>query len=357
MKGCRARIVVLSVLASLAIALVVVAREGCSDTPEDVRLAAIFGAAGFLASMVYVVLERDPIRASRVHSAGVTFLRLFLAFMFVQYGFAKIIGMQFYPRYYLLDARVADIKPMNLAWTFFGRSLPYQVFMGAIELGGALLLCTRRTVTLGACILLAVATNIVALNFSYDICVKLGSSIYLAMASYLVSTNIRLLASVFVGTPPLMNRQDTNAADAAQRSTGTRPLLWACLVAMVVGYPVWKTSRQAMQHRLFVEEPLLGAWSVEERVGLDELTAETPGAWDRVYFEKGDYGFIRIDKTRLRFETNVDLGTHTIELGMANAKRATAKGAYALNGNVLTIEGAFENRPFSLRLRRDLGKP
>jgi hypothetical protein len=87
------------------------------------------------------------------------------------------------------------------------------------------------------------------------------------------------------------------------------------------------------------------------------LTAETPGAWDKVYLEKGDYGFIRIDKVRVRFETNVDPVTRSIELKMANASRATAKGAYVLSGNVLTIEGVLENHPFSLRLERDLGKP
>jgi uncharacterized membrane protein YphA (DoxX/SURF4 family) len=152
-------------------------RTAGGDTGHDAVVLGAAAALGFSAAAVHARLGGASERSQRIRSAAWTILRFFLAFEFVRYGVAKIVGMQFYRRFYLLDTRVVDLKPMNLAWSFFGHSYGYQAFSGALEIAGAVLLCFRRTTTLGACLLFVVMSNVVLVNFSYDVSVKLFSSV------------------------------------------------------------------------------------------------------------------------------------------------------------------------------------
>lgn len=175
----------LPAFALAAVALVGLPLEQRSAGPNDTLavLFAVAGAAavGAVASVVCSTIERDPTRAARVRLAAWTVIRFFLAYELTRFGVAKVVGMQFYPRYYQLDSRVADLTSMHLAWIFFGHAYGYQAISGAMEVAGAVLLCFRRTTTLGACVLFAVLSNVVLVNFYYDVPVKLFSSTYLVM--------------------------------------------------------------------------------------------------------------------------------------------------------------------------------
>lgn len=65
-----------------------------------------------------------------------------------------------------------------------GYSRTYTIFAGAGEVIGGVLLFFRRTTTLGALILCGVLANVVALNFSYGIPVKIFSSLLLLLAYF-----------------------------------------------------------------------------------------------------------------------------------------------------------------------------
>src|SRR5215467_3410366 len=178
----------------IAFALVGVAVVGVVVETADMNTDNVFGvtlvgsaaAAGFAASFVYWWLERDRERAGRVRIAAWSVIRYFLAFEMTRYGVAKVVDMQFYRRYWQLDMRPIDMKPMWLAWTFFGRTYGYQAMSGLLEVVGAALLCFRRTTTLGACILLTVLANIILVDFSYDVPVKLFSCVYFVMTLYVL---------------------------------------------------------------------------------------------------------------------------------------------------------------------------
>jgi hypothetical protein len=79
-----------------------------------------------------------------------------------------------------------------------GVSRPYTIFGGLAECAGGVLLLDRRTTTLGALVVAAVMTNVVMLDLSYDVPVKLYSSHILVMALFLASTDARRLANVLV---------------------------------------------------------------------------------------------------------------------------------------------------------------
>lgn len=93
----------------------------------------------------------------------------------IGYGLIKVFALQMLkPQLQQLVAPLGDLTRMGLVWTFMGISPVYQSFTGAAEVMGGLLLFWRRTRLLGATIVAVVMTNVVLLNFLYDIPVKLN---------------------------------------------------------------------------------------------------------------------------------------------------------------------------------------
>ena len=225
-----------------------------------------------------------------------------------------------------------------MAWAFFGQSYGYQAISGALEIAGAVLLCFRRTTTLGACVLLAVMSNVVLVNFYYGVSVKLFSCTYLAMILYLLGLEARRFWAFFISDGPVPRRAylAASASPRAKWVVAARGLVVAC----VLGVPTVDIVGEAVKHRLFTDEPILGAWNVEARAGLDDMPPGTPGAWDKVYFEKGDYGFIRVGKERVRFDMDVNEGAHKLRLSKIGGRDSAP------------IEGTFEPRAEQVADRR-----
>ncbi|MDB4778002.1 hypothetical protein OAG68_00935 [bacterium] len=107
-----------------------------------------------------------------------SYLRYTLAAALMVYGLAKVSwSTNQFPalREFSLDNTWGKSSPMGVVWNFMGASRPYTVFGGAGEVVGGLLLIFRRTSILGAMVTVGVMTNIVMLNFCYDVPVKIFS--------------------------------------------------------------------------------------------------------------------------------------------------------------------------------------
>src|SRR5258708_6530077 len=153
------------------------------DAPHDNAWGVLVlgtGAIVFLLAGALVTRRTTADRANLVVGLAWDAVRLVLGFEMVRYGMAKVVGMQFYPQYWRLDQRAIDMRPMVLAWTFFGRTYGYQAIGGVIEVASGVLVCLRRTTLLGACLMATALINVVLVNFFYDVPVKLFSSVYLA---------------------------------------------------------------------------------------------------------------------------------------------------------------------------------
>lgn len=130
-----------------------------------------------------------------------SYLRYVLAFAMLGYGLAKVTMEQNqFPVVgdWQLQKTWGDSSPMNVVWAFMGSSRPYTIFAGSGEVLAALLLVWRRTGTLGALVAIGVVTNIVMINFCYDVPVKLYSSHLLVMAVLIALPDMGRLLDVLV---------------------------------------------------------------------------------------------------------------------------------------------------------------
>jgi hypothetical protein len=129
--------------------------------------------------------------------------RYTLAFALLSYAVAKVVPLQFGHLERQLTEPYGQSSPMALLWNYMAFSTPYTVFGGCAELLPAILLVFRKTALLGSLIAFAVLLNVVALNFCYDVPVKLYSLNLLLLAAFLILPDARRLFRIFVLNLPV----------------------------------------------------------------------------------------------------------------------------------------------------------
>jgi len=152
-----------------------------------------------IVASVWSVADRRRANYTRLHLGLHTYLRYFLGVVMIFYGLAKIVPSQF-PGVLLpnLITPLGQLDRMALMWSFMGASRSYEVFTGLAETVGALLLFSRRTSTLGALILVGILSNVVVMNFVFDVPIKISAAVYLFAAMFLVAPHVRALLDYFV---------------------------------------------------------------------------------------------------------------------------------------------------------------
>jgi hypothetical protein len=181
---------------------VVVQQTGSGDTAHDWTKLMVIVASSTLLTVLWSMLSsaRGYPRLGRwLH----LFARWDLAFWMLFYGLIKLYGGQFgTPSLWQLNQELADKSPMGMVWTFMGASKPYEVFSGIGEIAGGLLLFHHRTALLGCLVTIGVMTNVCALNWLYDVPVKLFSLHLLLYAVFLLAPyGERLWALFFANLP------------------------------------------------------------------------------------------------------------------------------------------------------------
>ncbi|MCU1278121.1 MAG: putative rane protein [bacterium] len=172
---------------------------GPSDNRYGWVLHGLWLATAVVACVVWSIADRRRLQYERLQAALRVFVRYALAYEMFVYGFVKLFKLQFpAPGPARLMETFGESSPMGLLWAFMGASTPYTIFTGVVETLGGFLLLFRRTTTLGALIVLGAMTNVVMLNFSYDVPIKLLSVHFLLLAAWLVLPDARQLVDVLV---------------------------------------------------------------------------------------------------------------------------------------------------------------
>lgn len=129
-----------------------------------------------------------------------TLLYFYLGLVFMRYGADKLFKGQFYlPEPNILYTPFGKLSKDMLYWSTVGTSYSYNIFLGSLEVLCAILLIIRRTRLLGLVFALITLVQILAINFCFDISVKLYSSFLLFLVSLLLLQYAGRLSSFFAG--------------------------------------------------------------------------------------------------------------------------------------------------------------
>lgn len=118
----------------------------------------------------------------------------FLAFVLLKYGLDKVFLRQFYePAPNLLYTPFGNLDRDILYWSTIGVAPAYQIIMGSVEVLAALLLLFASTRFIGLLLATITLVQVVIINFTFDISVKMFSLLLLTMASYSSLPQLRAL--------------------------------------------------------------------------------------------------------------------------------------------------------------------
>lgn len=105
-----------------------------------------------------------------------TVLASILFFFLFNYGWNKVVKLQFYqPEPNIVYSSFGSLSKDIAYWSVVGSSYSYTVILGYLELLAALLLIFKRTQFLASLLGVAIFGQVVLVNFSFDISVKLLS--------------------------------------------------------------------------------------------------------------------------------------------------------------------------------------
>lgn len=143
----------------------------------------------FASSVIYIFLEKGRTNYIQLRRFLIIICRYYLSIQLLVYGFSKIFKAQFYlPEPNTLFTTVGHTPRDLLYWTVMGTSRAYNIFMGTTELLAACLLFFRRTTFPGSLLCFGIFLNVIAINFSFDISVKIYSCFLMFLTLVILSS-------------------------------------------------------------------------------------------------------------------------------------------------------------------------
>ena len=173
--------------------------NGSGDTTYDYVIVFFAASIALIGCVVWTIVDRSRTSYNTLYYWLMVIVRFYVGLMLIHYGLVKVFKLQFPgPGAYRLTQFYGDSSPMGLAWTFLGFSKGYNLFMGLAEVAAVLLLF-RRTMTLGAILTLMTTANVMAVNYFYDVPVKILSTHLVVMTIFILLYDAKNLWQFFVG--------------------------------------------------------------------------------------------------------------------------------------------------------------
>jgi uncharacterized membrane protein YphA (DoxX/SURF4 family) len=334
--------------------------NGSGDTTFNYVQLPVLLAVSVAVAAVWSVVDRRRTEYVKAHDLLRVFVRYVLATTMLSYGLAKVFKSQFpFPSPERMVQPLGEFSPMGLLWTFMGYSPGYNLFTGGAEMLGGLLLLFRRTTSLGALVVIGVMTNVVALNFFYDVPVKLYSSHLLLMAVFLLLPDLRRLLDVLLFNRPTRPVEQRTPFSLSRRET-RGVLALKVLFLGVVGWGFVDTRLEFINRYgdSASRPPHYGLYTVESftRDGqvLPPLVGDTT-RWRYVGINRfGRVSVRMMDDTVKRFSLQDDTvkGTVTLSEGRGPTEKKSVLTSSQPDAEHWVLQGPFQDGTVEIRLKK-----
>lgn len=336
---------------------ITVVPNGSGDTTFDYVQLLCFSVFAVFAATLWSLIDRRRRNYESLNRGLRIYIRYALATAMLSYGSMKVIKDQFPdPSYLTLLETFGEASPMRLLWTFMGASASYTFFAGAGEVLGGLLLLAPRTATLGGIVSAGVLSNIVAMNFSYDVPVKLYSSHLLAMAVFVIAPDFKRLAGLLVLNRPVIPAERTPLFRRRWMNRAALGVATAFSIFLVC-FSLNAALEGQKELSLLKSAPFRGVWNVEEfnvnGIPSPPLTTD-PDRWRYVFFEYPEFlGIKSMTDVRQFFQLTIDQQKKRMTLGKAFDPKWKAVLTYRQSEkDLLVLEGSIDGKLTQMKLRR-----
>jgi len=286
------------------------------------------------------------------------FISHYLAFQLFKYGFNKVFKLQFYlPEPNILYSNVGSLGRDILYWSVMGASYSYTVFSGVLELIPAFLLLFRRTRLLGALIAFGVLVNVVMINVSFDISVKILSSFLLFLSVLIIFPDLRNLYRFF-----LQNQKTTLQKWAPIYSSSKHIWMYSVgksfvilLLLVDVLFPYFKANN--FNDDLAPRPFLHGAYEVSlfavNQDTIPPLLTEQ-SRWKHFFVHREGY-FITENMQEQMQDFPLQINSHTQEMILKeelSGRQLIFQYNYSPTDSLLQLKGSFQNNSIHIEAQQ-----
>jgi hypothetical protein len=335
--------------------------NGSGDTTYNYVLIFIFLVIAIAGTIIWTILDYKRTHYEKLWYWFVVVFRYYLGIVLLSYGFVKVIQVQFpAPSLETLLQPYGESTSMRLLWTFMGHSRSYNIFIGLAEVGAGLLLFFRRTRLMGALMSIAVLSNVVVLNFCYDIPVKLLSTHLLAISVILLLPDVKRLIAFFVLNKPV----SSETVQPVYQIVRSKTIYLFAKTIIIGGFVLFNIVQAVMMQRQLTElltKPVLyGIYDVQEFIlngdTLPALTTDTR-RWKRMYiYRPGSVSIQYMDGGSIYWNCQVDSLQHTINLASMGSSNSTMYN-YKINHDIMIMTGGDPKTTITFSLKRPESLP
>ena len=312
------------------------------DVAEEFGRLLLAVVIGVVAAICWTIADRRRPRARWAGDWLRVLLRYSIALGLASYAIAKILPMQFPPiDPVTLEQRVGDLAPMSLLWNFMEYSRPYAFFAGLMEIAVVVLLCFRRTTTLGAMLCIVVMTNVALMNYAYGVPVKLYATMTVLSAVVLVLYDWRRVVAFLVSNravpPAQLDSLPQDRIPASVRWPIKVVLLGSVILSSFVTMGSFVRTPRATS-------PIDGTWAV--------TSFATPAASDSLQWRRlivqGNSLVIRLASDAFVRCQTTTLPQNPSSFSLTCSPNRKGELRWTRTGNVLQLEGVFDGSPASV---------
>lgn len=276
-----------------------------------------------IGTAIWTFLDKNRTNYQTLLDWLITLVRYYVAFQMLIYGMAKLVGGQFGS---LIPSRLiqtyGDSSPMRLLWTFMAASKGYQMFTGVAEVLGGIFLLWKRTTTIGALTVFGVMANVMALNFFYDVPVKLLSTHLVIMALLLIALDGKRLLNFFFKNEPTLPQTYRELIPYPlflKTKSGLKILL---LLVMTGGLTYMVSSQKKMMGMNSDSHNMKGVYEVtkfSKNGKAVPITKESPFAWEYMTIDfPGRFMIQNTSGSKNRFKYQTDSTLHYMAVGVGS---------------------------------------
>lgn len=302
--------------------------------------------AAIITTILKSIKKANPLQ-QKINIISYTICVYYLSVILLKYGLDKICKTQFYlPEPNTLFTCVGKLDKDILFWTSMGTSKLYNTVTGSIELLTALLLFFKRIRLAGILLAIIVVAQVVLINFSFDISVKLFSLLLLYNAFYLSHPYAKKLAAII-----FTNKQIEDNTIHYHNTKSLLPIIVKCLVAglflLEAFYPYLKNKN--FNDDTTARPYLHGAYEVKQQIILGDTLTSYNYLFKRFFIHRNGYIIFEDAKGTMQdFALKYDTINNKLFLEDYKHNTTTINYTYTKEDSIITLKYQLTNKPVTV---------
>jgi hypothetical protein len=330
-----------------------------SDTISMYILVLLLFVLAIFTSLVLLQIKKWSLYREKVFTFFFRLLRYYLALQLLKYGVDKIFKNQFYiPEPNTLYTPLGRMSKSLLYWSSMGTSYLYSIFLGSLEVLAAILILIKRTRLIGLLMSLVVMINVVAVNFGFDISVKLYSLFLLFLTVYLLAPYIRSLYQFFILHKSTAGQPPVDTAVLVKNIFLSAFLKWLLvgIICVEAFYPFIKSGN--FNGDLAKRPYLHGAYEVKQIIAGTDTLALKDSPVKRFFIHRNGFMIFQNQQDEMQdYKLSYDIDKYEFILTDYQLHKTVVSFNYRESDSVLLLKYFKDNKQYQLTAKTlDWGK-